>query len=195
MFDDSLFDVLGEARVRPHVHLPVQSGSDAVLKLMRRKYLTDTVYRVVERIRQVKNNPFIAADFIVGFPGEDEHGFEETEALIRELGFSQLHVFQFSPRPGTAAVSMKNRVPERIAGQRSRSLTRLSEELFGNYLKEWNGKKVEAVAEKWTGPGPLQLVTENYIKAAAGSDELTALQPGQVCSVTLKMNDTGVFVF
>ena len=151
--DESLARAAAETRVRPHFHLPVQSGSDRVLKLMRRKYAADKVREAVELLRGVKDDPFIAGDFIMGFPGESEEDFALSEELIRELGFARLHVFQFSPRPGTAAYTARPRVPERTSGERSEKLRKLSGELLRDYAGRWTGRRTEMILEEEVYPG------------------------------------------
>jgi threonylcarbamoyladenosine tRNA methylthiotransferase MtaB len=147
----ALVECLRSERVCPHFHLPVQSGSDAVLAAMRRRYRRAELLEAVALLRSVKEDPFVAADFITGFPGENEEDFQLTRGLIEELALSRLHVFPFSPRPGTAAFSMKGRPAERVRDRRAAELGALSRTLQGRYLRRWQGREVEAVLER--GPG------------------------------------------
>ena len=106
-------------------------------------------------IKKVRENPFLAADIIVGFPGETDDDFSLTCELMEELGFSELHVFPFSPRPGTAAEKMKGRVPERIIGERTEKLRRISKRLHRKYLESWEGREMDFLLEE-----PLNTGTE-----------------------------------
>ncbi|MCX7040331.1 MAG: tRNA (N(6)-L-threonylcarbamoyladenosine(37)-C(2))-methylthiotransferase MtaB [Spirochaetes bacterium] len=115
--------VLAEPRICPHFHLSVQSGSDAVLSRMKRRYRAEKVREGAALLRAAKGAPFLAADILVGFPGETEEDHAATRRLIEDVRFSALHVFPFSPRPGTAAAQFKPRVPERIRDARARPRT------------------------------------------------------------------------
>jgi len=97
---------LAHPRVCPHFHLPVQSGSDEVLRGMRRRYTSTRVREAVSTLKQVKPDPFVACDLMTGYPGEGAAEFDLTRALVEEAGFAALHVFPFSPRPGTPAASL-----------------------------------------------------------------------------------------
>lgn len=99
-------------QLMPFLHLPVQSGSDRVLAAMNRRHTADAYRRLVERLRDARSDLALSSDFIVGFPGETDAEFEETLRLIREVGFAQAYSFKYSPRPGTPAALMENRVPE-----------------------------------------------------------------------------------
>ncbi len=163
--DSRLISVISRPRIRPHFHIPVQSGSDAVLSSMGRHYRAETVAALVDALRTAKDDPFIAADFIVGFPGEGDDEFAETVEFIRSLDFAQLHVFPFSPRPGTRAFAMGPRVPSLIRKKRAENLGGVSEELHRAYLLRWQGKVLEAVLEEQdTHSGVWTCTTANYIK-------------------------------
>jgi threonylcarbamoyladenosine tRNA methylthiotransferase MtaB len=162
--DEGLAAVLADPRVCPHFHLPVQSGSDRVLASMGRRYPAAAVVRAVELLRRTKGDPFVAADILVGFPGETDDEFTLTHALVRDLGFSQLHVFPFSARPGTRAFGMRPRVPERVSRERAAALGEASRGLAEAYRDRWTGRDVEVLLERasagrWLG------VCGNYLKA------------------------------
>ncbi len=148
MITRRLLDVLADSRVQPHFHIPVQSGSDRVLAAVRRPYKAERVSRAVSDLRAVKADPFIAADIIAGLPGESEEDFHASYSLLRECRFSALHVFPFSPRPGTKAENADGRVPERVIGERADALRKLAGELQHEYIERWLGREVEAVLEK-----------------------------------------------
>jgi threonylcarbamoyladenosine tRNA methylthiotransferase MtaB len=147
----------------------VQSGSDRVLLAMRRRYRAEQVRRAAGLLRSARESPFLAADLIAGFPGETAEDFRLTYTLAESLGFAKLHVFPFSPRPGTAAAGMAGKVPERVRDERVRALTQLSDRLAQEYRRGWVGREVEVVLEKrhdpsgspvWTG------VSGNYLPCA-----------------------------
>ncbi len=162
--DENLAGVLSDPRICPHFHLPVQSGSDRVLASMGRRYPAAAVVRAVELLRRTKDDPFMAADILVGFPGETDDDFVLTRTLVRDLAFSQLHVFPFSGRPGTRAFEMRPRVPERVSRERAAELGEVSRGLIREYRDRWTGRDVEALLERgasdrWLG------VCGNYLKA------------------------------
>lgn len=146
--DDDFLEIFAHPRVRPHVHLPIQSGADAVLARMGRRYRRDRVLAAVEALRRVKDDPFIACDMIAGFPGETEADFAQTLMLARECGFAWIHAFPFSARPGTAAWAMRPRIPERVAGERVEALTTLAAEGRAAYARRWEGRELEMVIEE-----------------------------------------------
>lgn len=180
-----LLRILGHPRIRPHFHLPIQSGSERILELMNRKYTADQLKEAVYTLREIKDNPCISADVIVGFPGENEADFEETETLIRALRFSQLHVFQFSRRPDTPAFSMKPSVPERIMKHRSRRILKLSEELYKKYAESCVGSFLETVVEHGGSGTVKRGTTENYLRIGIRGPEVNNLVPGRNCRVKL----------
>ena len=160
--DEKLCDVLAHERVRPHFHLSVQSGSDAVLSAMKRPYRSQSVYTAVENLRSIKKKPFIACDIIAGFPGETQADFNETLELCRTCDFSWIHAFPFSPRPGTEAFSMKNAVPAGEVKNRIRELSNLALAQKKAYIESCVGNDFKAVVEKYR-IGQLRAVTENFL--------------------------------
>ena len=125
-FDDALVAAHREVEALcPHVHLPLQSGSDSVLERMRRRYTADDYRRVVERLRGARPDLALSTDLIVGFPGESDADFEATLALVREVGFVDAYSFKYSPRPGTAAAADPDPVPAGVAQARLEALQAL----------------------------------------------------------------------
>jgi tRNA-2-methylthio-N6-dimethylallyladenosine synthase len=125
-FDDALIGAHRDVEALcPHVHLPLQSGSDAVLARMRRRYTADDYRRVVERLRAARPDLALTTDLIVGFPGESDAEFEATLALVREVGFVDAYSFKYSPRPGTAAAAEPDPVPGPVAQARLEALQAL----------------------------------------------------------------------
>ena len=135
-------------RVQPHVHLSLQSGSDPVLARMARPYTADRIRKAVDSIRSVKDDPFLAADMIAGFPGETDDEFEASLELVAGLDLAWIHAFPFSARPGTRAFDMRPKVPERIAGERVVRLGELARRGKAAYVARWLGRTVDIVLEK-----------------------------------------------
>ena len=140
------FRVFGDDRVCDHLHLSVQSGSDSVLKAMRRGHSTREVERVVSEARKIRSGVAISADFIVGFPGETDRDFNETLDLVMRVGFAQLHVFPFSPRRGTPAFEMLDQVPSEVKRQRVSRLIEIGRNQRADYIRSQCGSKLKAVA-------------------------------------------------
>ena len=163
--DEKLCTVLSHPRVQPFFHLSIQSGSDTVLKAMRRPHALSHVDLAIQRLRDIKENPFISCDIIAGFPGEGEEEFEATKQLCERSSFAWIHAFPFSPRPGTPAQSMQGQVPERIKGERVAWLMQKAVEGKIAYVQQWKGRQLPAVVEKSRSQrsGVLHAVTGNYL--------------------------------
>lgn len=159
----SFLDAVKENRVCPHFHLSVQSGSDSILHRMRRPYTTKTVHSVLEALREIKEDPYVAADFIVGFPGETDENYKDTLRFIQDNAFIDLHLFPFSPRPGTEAYELKPRVPERVTRERLEELTSLSATFYHAYLERQVGQVREILLEKNDPDGGWEGTSENYL--------------------------------
>lgn len=184
--DSELVPLLNNPRIRPHFHLSVQSGSEKILSAMRRPYHNDQVLEAVHQLRLVKDDPFIACDIITGFPGETDEDFDQTLEMCLKAHFAWIHAFPFSPRPGTEAWTMGNRVPERIAGDRVKVLTDLAHANLEAYSRRWIGKTVKAVIEKSSGQHQGQALTENYLTVS-----LDELCPPRGTSVVVELIDVG----
>ena len=170
----------------PHFHLSMQSGCDATLKRMNRKYDTARYYESVELLRKYYVNPGITTDLIVGFPGESEEEFGETLAFIRKCGFSAMHIFPYSRRPGTPADKMPGQVSKAVKEDRARWAAELAGELEAAYLQSWVGKELAVLFEEpdpdhpgfWRGHAP------NYAEVrAAGSDLHNVEHTVRICDV------------
>jgi threonylcarbamoyladenosine tRNA methylthiotransferase MtaB len=151
------------ARMCPHFHLSLQSGSDAVLRRMRRRYDTADYRRAVDLIRASVPGVAVTTDVIVGFPGETDAEFRETHDFCREMRFARIHVFPFSPRPGTAAADMPKKVPATVKKERSQLMLALAEESARNFRQELLGKTLKVLWEQQAG-GVWSGLTGNYIK-------------------------------
>jgi threonylcarbamoyladenosine tRNA methylthiotransferase MtaB len=173
--------VLGNPRIRPHFHLSVQSGSPGVLQKMGRNYTPEDVERGAGLLRSLKGDPFLACDIITGFPGETAEEFEKTYELCRRVGFSWIHAFPYSKRPGTEACGFRDAVPEREAVLRVDRLLDLGREGRRSYISRWIGKEVDAVVEAPGGEGApfTAAVSGNYLKLAILRDAAqTDFPPG-----------------
>ncbi len=147
-----LLDTLCRHRnIMPHLHLPLQSGSDAVLRRMCRQYDVDQFKRTVDSVQTRLDRPAITTDIIVGFPGETDADFEQTLDLARSVGFAKMHVFPFSARRGTAAANMRDIVEKRICKTRSQILRDLDIELGLQYRSQFLGETAEVLIESFGG--------------------------------------------
>ena len=154
--DDRLLATFRDFRMQPHFHIPIQSASRNVLSRVHRFDDMDHVRYVVEKVRTLKDDPFIAADVITGLPAEGEKEFQESYDFFKDEGFSMMHVFPFSPRPDTPLEHARDRVPEAVRDERARILRTLSDELHQAYCERQVGKTSEAILESrkggvWTG--------------------------------------------
>jgi threonylcarbamoyladenosine tRNA methylthiotransferase MtaB len=143
--DELIALVASSPRIAKHAHVPMQSGSDAVLRRMHRKYRPWHYREKIEKIRWAMPDAAIGADVMVGFPGESEEEFEETRRTVEELPFTYLHVFTYSPRPGTPAATMKKQVPGQIARERNRVLRELATQKKNAFLQTHVGRDVQAI--------------------------------------------------
>jgi tRNA-2-methylthio-N6-dimethylallyladenosine synthase len=125
MSDDLIAAHRELACLMPYLHLPVQSGSDAVLDAMNRQHTADDYRRIVERVRQARGDIALSSDFIVGFPGESDRDFEDTMALVRDIGYAQAFSFKYSKRPGTPASAARKQIPEDVKSERLQALQAL----------------------------------------------------------------------
>ena len=132
-----------------HMHIPLQSGSDEILKLMNRKYDLDYFFKKISDIRRVRPNISITTDVIVGFPGEDEELFKKTIDTCKKLEFAKIHVFPFSLRKGTKAEELPNHIENSIKKKRSRELLEVSKELEIKYFNKFINKEVEVLIEEY----------------------------------------------
>ncbi|MGB4571388.1 MAG: tRNA (N(6)-L-threonylcarbamoyladenosine(37)-C(2))-methylthiotransferase MtaB [Rectinemataceae bacterium] len=146
--DEEFLAAFALPRIRPHVHLALQSGSDSVLKRMARPYTAARVRQAAASLRAAKEDPFVGVDLISGFPGETDVEFAETLGLCRELDFAWIHAFPFSARPGTKAWDMRPCVPERIAGERVAILGALAHSGKASFAARQAGKTLDLVLEQ-----------------------------------------------
>jgi threonylcarbamoyladenosine tRNA methylthiotransferase MtaB len=165
-WSDSLIRLIAESpRIAKHAHVPMQSGSDAVLRRMHRKYRPWHYREKIEEIRAAMPTAAIGADVMVGFPGETEAEFAETRRMVEELPFTYLHVFTFSARPGTPAALMPNQVPVRVARERNRTLRELAAEKHALFTRSQVGQRLHAITLKHRDHESVtEALTDNYLK-------------------------------
>lgn len=152
------------SRIAKHAHVPLQSGSDRVLRCMHRKYRPWHYRQKIQKIRAAMPTAAIGADVMVGFPGETEADFEETRRMIEDLPFTYLHVFTYSSRPGTPSASMRDQVPVHIARDRNRILRDLAAEKKLGFMRTFVGKTVDAITLNVSKETSTEALTDNYLK-------------------------------
>lgn len=162
--DDIIDWVASSRRFMPHFHIPLQSGSDEVLRLMRRHYDTALFRSKIERIRHVIPDAFIGVDLIVGARGETEEQFEESRQFIDSLDISRLHVFTYSERPGTRALSIGHSVPKEEKHRRTRLMLALSERKLHDFSSRFVGTTRPVLLEHPRRGRPMSGFTDNYLK-------------------------------
>jgi len=166
--DELIALVASSPRMAKHAHVPLQSGSDAVLRRMHRKYRPWHYREKIEKIRAAMPTAAIGADVMAGFPGETDAEFEATRRLIAELAFTYLHVFTYSARPGTPAAAMPNQIPVQVARERNRILRDLAAEKKLAFMQSFVGKALEAITLNVVHRGPegefTEALTDNYQK-------------------------------
>jgi len=148
----------------PHFHIPLQSGNDKILKLMRRRYTRDVFASRIHKCLEVRPDTFFGVDVIVGFPGETEEDFDDTYQFIESLPVSFLHVFPYSERPNTKTVNMEGKVSERELTRRTEALISLSDKKHRAFYEKHLGTVRKALFEQTTNKGRTIGYTENYIK-------------------------------
>ena len=151
-------------RFVPHFHIPLQSGSDVILKKMRRRYKTDLYKSRVDLIRKLMPSASIGVDVIVGFPGETDEMFLETYDFIKKLDISYLHVFSYSERENTNAIELKGVIPKKIRNKRSKILRLLSASKKSSFYKQHIGGDYNVLFESENKNGFIEGYTENYIR-------------------------------
>lgn len=162
--DDLIELVASSSRIAKHAHVPMQSGSDAVLRRMHRKYRPWHYREKILKIRAAMPTAAIGADVMVGFPGETEAEFEETRRMIEELPFTYLHVFTYSARPGTPAAEQPGQVPVAVARERNRVLREIASYKKAAFMRSLVGTVVEAITLQTGGADFTEALTENYLK-------------------------------
>lgn len=183
IYGDLLQLITENEKICSHYHIPLQSGDALILQKMGRKYTLEDYRKLVTDIRNKRPEAAITTDVIVGFPGETNEGFANTKKFIKETGFTDLHVFKYSPRKGTPAAEYPDQVSSEIKNQRSNELIELSNVLWTNYAQGFLGREVQILVETnmnnfWEGH------TGNYLKVRFKADTVGLV--GKIVSVKLE---------
>ena len=172
LITDEIIDfVKNSKKFMPHFHIPLQSGSDNILRLMKRRYNTKLYHEKIKKIKDEIPNVCIGADVIVGFPNEDELEFNKTLNFIKNLNISYLHVFSYSERENTKAILLDNKVPKNKISERSKMLRILSSKLQRKFYLKYEHTEQDVLFEKDNKDGYMNGFTKNYIKVKAPYNE------------------------
>lgn len=190
-WSDELIHLMASSpHIAKHAHVPMQSGSDAVLRRMHRKYRPWHYREKIEKIRAAMPFAAIGADVMVGFPGETEAEFSETRRMVEDLPFTYLHVFTYSARPGTLAAAMPHQVPVPIARERNRILRELAAQKKLTFMRKFLGSSVAAITLNVNNGSYTESLTDNYLKL-----RLEGSHPAnRWISATIKEVENGVMV-
>jgi threonylcarbamoyladenosine tRNA methylthiotransferase MtaB len=184
-WSDELIElVAGSPRIAKHAHVPLQSGSDRILRAMHRRYRPWHYAEKIRRIREAMPGAAIGADVMTGFPGETDELFEESRSFIEHLPFTYLHVFTYSSRPGTPSAAMTNQVPVHVARERNRVLRELAAEKNLEFRTGFVSKNLEVITLQQSDAESTEALSDNYLKVRVAGQH----QPNQV----MKVEVTGV---
>lgn len=181
------------SKICPHFHLSLQSGCDATLKRMNRKYTTAEYRQAVEYLRRYFDKPAITTDIIVGFPGETEEEFASSLQFAKDIAFSQIHIFKYSRRAGTVADRMEHQVPEQVKSERSDALEAVEKESREAYIRQFDGMEEEVLLEEATvvdGENYMTGHTTRYVKVFVVNAAET-MEPNETVRVKLSGRKTG----
>jgi threonylcarbamoyladenosine tRNA methylthiotransferase MtaB len=164
----------------PYLHIPLQSGNDAVLRAMNRPYDVGSFMSLIERALSRVSDLALGTDLMVGFPGESEGAFQETVDVCSRLPFSYFHVFTYSRRPGTAAAKMPHDVSADVARHRAQTLAQLSREKRLAYAERWIGRSVSVLFEEGQTDGLRLGTTAHFLKVGVASESTLVNQTHEV---------------
>jgi tRNA-2-methylthio-N6-dimethylallyladenosine synthase len=186
--DEALIEAHGTcSKLMPYLHLPVQAGSDRILKAMNRKHTAESYIRVIERIRAARPDILLSGDFIVGFPGETDQDFEDTMSLIREVHYGQAYSFKYSTRPGTPAAE-KPQLPEEVMSERLQKLQGLLREQQVQTQESMVGREVSVLFEKSGREAGQMIGKSEYLHAVFAEAPMDVI--GQVRKVRITRSET-----
>ncbi len=168
--DDELIELMQDPRICNHLHIPLQSGSNKILGLMKRNYKAEFYMNKIEKIASGIENLGLGTDIIVGFPGEGEKEFFSTYELVNKLPFTYLHIFPFSPRPGTEAYSMNNRPSKTEVKGRIDMMFNLDKRKKYKFMSEQINRRLEVIIEDRIDKGTVSGKSSNYLKISVMSD-------------------------
>lgn len=172
-FTDPFLSLFQHEKLAPHMHICLQSGSNATLRQMNRHYTTEQFREMCQRIKAFRPDFNITTDIIVGFPGETDEHFQESCDFAREIGFSHIHTFKYSKRTGTKAAAMPNQVPEAVKTQRSEVMRNISIENKLRYFKQMQGQRQRMLIERIDAQNNARGYGENYIPIVIHDGNLT----------------------
>lgn len=179
-FTDDVIAAMAETpNVMPQLHMPLQSGSDRVLKAMRRSYRRDKYLGIIERVRAAMPDAAITTDIIVGFPGETDDDFEQTLEVVRESRFASAFTFQYSPRPGTPAATLDDQVPKAVVQERYERLATLVDEIAWDENRALVGRSVELLVSDPSAAGGRKDRETHRLTGRARDNRLVHFNPGE----------------
>ncbi len=168
--DEFVHEISKMDKICDHFHISLQSGCDKTLKRMNRKYTTDEYKKAVERLRNAFDNPAITTDIITGFPGETDEDFETSLQFMKDIAFSEVHVFPYSPRKGTKAADMDDQIEKRVREHRAKKMIADAKLLHKTYVESCMGKIYSVLFEREISPGVYEGHMTNYVKVRASSE-------------------------
>ncbi len=191
-FPEDLAPTMAELpKCMPHFHLPLQAGSDRTLKRMRRRYTTDEFSKLTEHLRSVFPDAGLTTDIMVGFPGETDRDFEDSLRFVEQIGFSQLHVFRYSPRRGTPAAEYPDQLAPHISADRSQRMIVSGQRSSQTFRQQMVGKEAKVLIEDLRHGDLLMGSTGNYLRTAI---DVPDSQINQVIPVTLTGVENGIML-
>ncbi|NOY65061.1 MAG: tRNA (N(6)-L-threonylcarbamoyladenosine(37)-C(2))-methylthiotransferase MtaB [Nitrospirae bacterium] len=189
--DDRLYQLLSEKRIRPHLHIPIQSADDRILSLMKRPYNLNMLQSKLKVLYDIKRDINLGTDIIVGFPTEGDSEFYNTYSFLKENRINYIHIFPYSDRPGTDASKMSEKVPEPVKRQRYDILKELDQSKRRGYRESQIGCAVEVVMERMAENGMIKGKSENYLDVMFEAKEF---QKGKTVKVKILKQSGGVLV-
>lgn len=192
-FTPELIDaIINYPAVCPHLHIPLQCGSDAILTRMKRPYTVKEFKELIQRLTSLQPGIAITTDVIVGFPGETEQNFQETLETVRSCGFSGIHVFPYSKREGTPAAKYPEQIPNKIKEERVKALLEVARESQEDYVRRFIGQRVEVLIERVSPEGVAAGHTGNYIQVHLPPREGKPWEGGELVECVLEKNHVRV---
>ncbi len=194
-FEKLLKDPKYSARFCPHLHMSLQSGSDDVLKAMRRHYDTKLYKKVAQKLKKLAPEIALTTDIIVGFPGETDKNFEESYEFVKAIGFAKVHVFPYSKRSGTVAALLPNQIPDDVKKSRAKTLQKLSDDLRAKFFEAQIGQIYPVLIESKNKKNEWEGLTPNYIQVRVNSKDIHSKENLQNKIVDVKLTKLkGLFV-
>jgi threonylcarbamoyladenosine tRNA methylthiotransferase MtaB len=185
--DDLIKAVKENPKVCKHFHIPLQSGDNGILKAMNRNYTANDFLNIANRIKKQIKDAAITTDIIVGFPGESEQAFKNTLKLAGKIGFSRIHIFPYSDRPGTKAQKLRNKIDHKIIDTRFKRLDKLREKLMLKFHRSFKDQAMEVLIEQRDRKtGALEGLTSNYIRVFLCGDDTGDESIGSIISVKFR---------